>query len=86
MKTTKKSRFSAVVMNTRCLGWIFLIAILFSTNVNAEVIKFLIQGDTQKIVNQAPKDFLLTMDNTLTDSCYQGCSFYSADGGHYRRQ
>ena len=73
MKTIKKSRFSAVVMNTIYLRWIFLIAVLFSANVNAEVIKFLLMGDTQYILNTNPTYgdpamFIANMTQTATDN------------------
>jgi len=71
----KRLRFLAVVSNTVYLHWFFLIAVLISANGNADVIKILFQGDTQKITDQAPNDFLLTMENTLTDSVTNSAAF-----------
>ena len=40
---------------------------LFSVNVNAEIVKILVMGDTQKVTDTRPQIFLDTMDRILTD-------------------
>lgn len=55
-----------------CLCWILFIVILFSAHVNAGIVKFLIMGDTQYILNTSsqygdPQMFISNMTQTATD-------------------
>ena len=71
----KKSLLLAVVIKALYLRCIFLIAVLFFANVNAAIVKILLMGDTQKIVDQQPDDFKETMDKVLTDDVTRDADF-----------
>ena len=48
---------------------------LFSVNVNAEIVKILVMGDTQKVTDTRPQIFLDTMDRILTDPVTSDADF-----------
>jgi hypothetical protein len=76
----KNSPLSVVVMKSLRFQWIFLIAILVSANVNAGKVKILHVGDTQKITDQKPNNWLTTMDRVMTDDVTKDADFILQTG------
>jgi hypothetical protein len=71
----KKSLLFAAIIKTFYFRCFFLIAVLFFANVNAAIVKILIMGDTQKITDQKPNDFLAAMDKMVTDNVTRDADF-----------
>lgn len=71
----KKIRVLIRGMNAVGFRGFVLISILLCADVHAEKVKILFQGDTQKIIDQKPNDFITTMENVLTDPVTQDADF-----------
>jgi len=70
----KNSRL-IIERTTHLLRWVVLGSIVACVDANAEKVKILFQGDTQKIIDQKPNDFITTMENVLTDRVTQDADF-----------
>ena len=57
------------------IGIISILLILSATFTNAQKVKVLVFGDSQKIMNEAPDSFLSTMDKIATDNQTKDASF-----------
>lgn len=62
-------------MKKHTFGIISILLILSATATNAQKVKVLVFGDSQKIMNEAPASFLSTMDKVLTDNQTKDASF-----------
>jgi hypothetical protein len=71
----KQLRFSTIAFKTFHLQLIFIIIVLCMGNLNAEIVKILLMGDTQKITDQKPNDFKSAMDKMLTNSVTKDADF-----------